>query len=137
MSDRSAIEWTEATWNPIHGCTKVSPAASSATPRYSLNASEACRDTHSSRASIYGSFLKSSSGCRRHSTSASGSNNCSFRTESPSTEIALFEPAQLAPAFSYLREIRSENEGLVDQICASSNRLIGWLRQLDTLRRAA
>lgn len=24
MSDRSAIEWTEATWNPITGCTKVS-----------------------------------------------------------------------------------------------------------------
>lgn len=25
MSDRSTIEWTEATWNPITGCTKVSP----------------------------------------------------------------------------------------------------------------
>ena len=25
MSDRSAIEWTEATWNPMTGCTKVSP----------------------------------------------------------------------------------------------------------------
>src|SRR4051812_40099379 len=25
MADRSAIEWTEATWNPITGCTKVSP----------------------------------------------------------------------------------------------------------------
>jgi protein gp37 len=25
MSDRSAIEWTQATWNPITGCTKVSP----------------------------------------------------------------------------------------------------------------
>ena len=24
VSDRSAIEWTEATWNPITGCTKVS-----------------------------------------------------------------------------------------------------------------
>jgi len=25
MSDKSAIEWTEATWNPTTGCTKVSP----------------------------------------------------------------------------------------------------------------
>jgi protein gp37 len=25
MSDHSAIEWTEATWNPVRGCTKVSP----------------------------------------------------------------------------------------------------------------
>ena len=26
MSDKSAIEWTEATWNVVTGCTKVSPA---------------------------------------------------------------------------------------------------------------
>jgi protein gp37 len=25
VSDRSAIEWTEATWNPVTGCDKVSP----------------------------------------------------------------------------------------------------------------
>jgi protein gp37 len=25
MSDRSTIEWTEATWNPVTGCTKISP----------------------------------------------------------------------------------------------------------------
>lgn len=25
MADRSAIEWTEATWNPVTGCTQVSP----------------------------------------------------------------------------------------------------------------
>ena len=25
MADHSAIEWTEATWNPLTGCTKVSP----------------------------------------------------------------------------------------------------------------
>ncbi len=25
MPDRSAIEWTEATWNPVTGCTQISP----------------------------------------------------------------------------------------------------------------
>jgi hypothetical protein len=42
-----------------------------------------------------------------------------------------------APAFSYLREIKTKNEGLVDQIWASSNPLISWLRWLDGLMNAA
>src|SRR5438309_10972136 len=25
MSVKSAIEWTDATWNPVRGCTKISP----------------------------------------------------------------------------------------------------------------
>src|SRR4051812_43705411 len=25
MSDLSSIEWTDATWNPVRGCTKISP----------------------------------------------------------------------------------------------------------------
>ena len=25
MSDGSAIEWTDATWNPVRGCTKITP----------------------------------------------------------------------------------------------------------------
>src|SRR5258707_13728479 len=25
MSAKSAIEWTDATWNPVRGCTKISP----------------------------------------------------------------------------------------------------------------
>jgi protein gp37 len=25
MSDHSAIEWTDATWNPVRGCTRISP----------------------------------------------------------------------------------------------------------------
>ena len=24
MSDKSKIEWTDATWNPVRGCTKIS-----------------------------------------------------------------------------------------------------------------
>jgi protein gp37 len=29
MSDRSPIEWTDATWNPVRGCTKISPGCKS------------------------------------------------------------------------------------------------------------
>jgi protein gp37 len=25
MTDKSTIEWTDATWNPVTGCTKISP----------------------------------------------------------------------------------------------------------------
>src|SRR3989441_1497815 len=25
MSDHSTIEWTDATWDPVRGCTKISP----------------------------------------------------------------------------------------------------------------
>jgi DNA repair photolyase len=25
MADGSAIQWTDATWNPVTGCTKISP----------------------------------------------------------------------------------------------------------------
>ena len=25
MADGSAIEWTDATWNPVTGCTKITP----------------------------------------------------------------------------------------------------------------
>ena len=25
MADKSTIEWTDATWNPVRGCTKISP----------------------------------------------------------------------------------------------------------------
>ena len=38
-------------------------------------------------------FAERTCGCRHHSNSVSSSNNCSFRTESRSTETALFEPA--------------------------------------------
>lgn len=25
MASKSSIEWTESTWNPVTGCTKISP----------------------------------------------------------------------------------------------------------------
>ena len=34
MSDHTRIEWTDATWNPIRGCTKISPGAPTVTPRH-------------------------------------------------------------------------------------------------------
>ena len=42
-----------------------------------------------------------------------------------------------APAFSYLRGIETENEGVVDLTIASWNRVVLWMRQLETLRRVS
>ena len=35
MAEKSSIEWTDATWNPVRGCTNIAPAVSTATPKYS------------------------------------------------------------------------------------------------------
>ena len=40
MSSHSAIEWTDATWNPVRGCTKVSPGCKNC---YALTFSERFR----------------------------------------------------------------------------------------------
>jgi hypothetical protein len=42
-----------------------------------------------------------------------------------------------APAFNYLREIRTGNEGLVAQICPRWNPLTSWMRQIEHFQRAA
>jgi len=42
-----------------------------------------------------------------------------------------------APAFSYLREIETGNEGVVDQTGARWNQLVGWLHQVAALRGVA
>ncbi|MGH9145149.1 MAG: hypothetical protein ACRD1Q_00460 [Vicinamibacterales bacterium] len=42
-----------------------------------------------------------------------------------------------APAFSYLREIQTGNESLVDQNIASWNPMVNWLQRLDLIRTAA
>jgi hypothetical protein len=76
-------------------------------------------------------------GCRHRSRSASGSNSCSFPRESRSTEKALLGTRVTAPAFSYLREIETGNERMVDQNSASWNQITVWLRGIDELRRAA
>ena len=41
MSDKSAIEWTDATWNPVTGCTKISPGCENC---YAERFSERFRD---------------------------------------------------------------------------------------------
>ena len=61
MAFNSSIEWTDATWNPVRGCTKISPGCAAllrgdlrrAVPRRA-------RPSLMSRASICGWFRKSS-----------------------------------------------------------------------------
>ena len=53
-------------------------------------------------------------GCRRHSNSASGSNNCSFQTESLFDGKGFVGTRVTAPAFSYLRRLMMVSERLVD-----------------------
>ncbi len=43
MSDNSAIEWTDATWNPVTGCTQVSPGCDHC---YALTFAERFRGVH-------------------------------------------------------------------------------------------
>jgi hypothetical protein len=73
-------------------------------------------------------------GCRRHSNSGSGSNNCSFRTAIAFDGNGLVRIAVTAPAFSYLWPIEAGSEGLLDQTGACSNQVLSWLRHLDGLR---
>src|SRR5436189_2774190 len=40
MADKSKIEWTDATWNPVRGCTKISPGC---THCYAETFAERCR----------------------------------------------------------------------------------------------
>jgi protein gp37 len=42
VSDQSSIEWTDATWNPVRGCTKISPGCK---PCYAETFSERFRGT--------------------------------------------------------------------------------------------
>ncbi len=43
MSDNSAIEWTDATWNPVRGCTKISPGCKNC---YAATFAERFRGVH-------------------------------------------------------------------------------------------
>jgi hypothetical protein len=73
--------------------------------------------------------------CRCPSISDSGSNNSSGRNRV--RRKALCWNRRKRTAFSSLREIRTENEDLVDQHSASWNPLISWLRGVTALRSAA
>ena len=60
MSAKSKIEWTDATWNPVRGCTKISAqAVPIATPKPSPNASEASQAIRTSRALTFAWCRKS------------------------------------------------------------------------------
>lgn len=43
MSARSGIEWTGSTWNPVTGCTKISPGARSVAKDWVLEIRDQCR----------------------------------------------------------------------------------------------
>lgn len=43
MSDNSKIEWTDATWNPVRGCTKISDGCKIAMPMPLLKDGEASK----------------------------------------------------------------------------------------------
>ena len=52
MAENSAIEWTDATWNPVTGCTKITAGCDNCyAARFSSN-SAAFLDTHSKMALI-------------------------------------------------------------------------------------
>lgn len=60
MSDGSTIEWTDATWNPVRGCTKISAGCKHC---YAETFSERWRgtpDTPTSKASTSASSPRSS-----------------------------------------------------------------------------
>lgn len=45
MSDKTGIEWTDATWNPVTGCTKLSPASPGCQNCYASTFAERFRGT--------------------------------------------------------------------------------------------
>lgn len=45
MSDKTGIEWTDATWNPVTGCTKLSPASPGCANCYAATFAERWRGT--------------------------------------------------------------------------------------------
>ena len=61
MADRSDIEWTEATWNPVTGCTQVSPGCAHCYAKRFAERFVAYPDTHMSEASMWCYGLKGSS----------------------------------------------------------------------------
>ena len=52
MANATTIEWTDATWNPVTGCTKISKAATIVTRRGSPNGFAGHPATHLKLASI-------------------------------------------------------------------------------------
>ena len=58
MSLGTSIEWTDATWNPVRGCSKVSPGCKRCTPKDLRSAFAAFPATHLNKVSMFASCLR-------------------------------------------------------------------------------
>lgn len=143
MSDRSAIEWTDATWNPVRGCTKVSPGCKFC---YAEVFSERFRGVpghpfeRGFRILAFAErvlpraadlWVQASLEQRQRFQQL-------FFPEGIAFDGKAFVGTRVtAPAFSYLRPIEDGNEGVVAQIFTSWNPLMSWVRGIGAYRAAA
>ncbi len=59
MSDKSKIEWTDATWNPVRGCDKISPGCKNCYAETFAERLVVFQGIRMSKASIFAWFQRS------------------------------------------------------------------------------